>query len=160
MTLGSRIAVMNVGSVEQVAAPLDLYDRPANVFVAGFIGSPPMNMWPCTIDRSRRTALHAGGIQLRDLPVARLAREAVILGIRPHEIDLTPVETSDSAGRVEIVEPLGSATLAHVAVDGLPDGRVRIMIPGRAPIGAGDRIGFTVRRDRIHWFDAENGQRI
>src|SRR5262245_53109 len=105
MTLGTRIAVMRDGALEQVAVPMDLYEHPANTFVASFIGSPAMNIWPT-------------GAVVR-------AGEHMLVGVRPHDIELTPPDGSDVTGRVELLEPLGPTTLLHVRVDDAPDTRAR-----------------------------------
>jgi ABC-type sugar transport system ATPase subunit len=140
MTLGSRIAVMRDGALEQVAAPMDLYERPANIFVASFIGSPAMNIWPGTIVR-------AGG-------------ERALVGVRPHDIELTSTEECDATGRVEILEPMGPTTLVHVAIDAVPPSRARIVVQPNTRMAIGDRVGFRVRRDRLHFFDETSGRRI
>jgi ABC-type sugar transport system ATPase subunit len=156
MTLGSRIAVMRAGGLEQVAAPMELYDRPANTFVACFIGSPAMNIWPGTMAcaDNERNRLPAGP------PEGRL------VGVRPHDIDLTPIDSSDAAGRVEILEPLGPTTVVHVRIDSAPGGLARIVVPTMRIVGPanpriaiGDRVGFSVRRDRLHFFDEKSGRR-
>src|SRR5262245_31352570 len=160
MTLGSRIAVMRDGSIEQVAAPMDLYDRPANTFVAGFIGSPAMNLWPCTIVRSDgRVRLLGDGFRWDDLPVRDLDGARVLVGARPHDLGLTEPDASDAVGRVEILEPLGPTTLAHVGIDG-SENRVRIVIGTNMRMTIGDHVGFRVRRDRLHWFDQGTGRRL
>jgi ABC-type sugar transport system ATPase subunit len=140
MTLGARIAVMRDSRLEQVAAPMDLYDRPANTFVASFIGSPAMNIWPAAMLRSDRD--HA------------------LVGIRPHDIDLTPADTGDATGRVEILEPLGPTTLVHVRIDDAPATLARIVVQANPRVAIGDRVGFSVRRDRLYFFDATSGRRI
>jgi ABC-type sugar transport system ATPase subunit len=141
MTLGSRIAVMRDGALEQVAAPMDLYDRPANTFVASFIGSPAMNIWPGAV-------VHAVG------------ERSSVVGVRPHDIELTSTEVSDTTGRVEILEPLGPTTLVHVRIDDAPDSRARIVVPANRRIAIGDHVGFRVRRDRLHFFDGKSGRRL
>ena len=141
MTLGSRIAVMRDGALEQVAAPMDLYDRPANTFVASFIGSPAMNIWPGAV-------VHAVG------------ERSSVVGVRPHDIELTSTEVSDTTGRVEILEPLGPTTLVHVRIDDAPDSRARIVVPANRRIAIGDHVGFRVRRDRLHFFDEKSGRRL
>jgi ABC-type sugar transport system ATPase subunit len=140
MTLGSRIAVMRAGALEQVAAPMDLYDRPANTFVASFIGSPAMNIWPGTM--------------------VRAVGERALVGVRPHDIELTATEVSDTTGRVEILEPLGPTTLVHVRIDDAPESRARIVVPANRRIAIGDHVGFRVRRDRLHFFDEKSGRRL
>jgi ABC-type sugar transport system ATPase subunit len=161
MTLGSRIAVMHDGAIEQVAAPMDLYERPANTFVARFIGSPAMNIWPCTLVRAGDgVTLRANGFRWDDWPVGHLDRDRVLVGVRPHDIDLAPAGAGDATGRVEILEPLGPTTLAHVGIEGSPDSRVRIIIAANTRVAVGDRVAFRVRRDRLHWFDGESGRRL
>ena len=136
MTLGTRVAVMRDGIIEQVAPPRDVYRTPANSFVARFVGAPSMNLWPSA-----------------DEP-------GVLIGVRPHDIDLAPVGEGDGVGRVAIVEPLGPATLIHLRVDGLTDELVRVVVPADTPIAEDDRTGFRVRRDRIHRFDGATGRRL
>ena len=95
MTMGERIVVMNAGRIQQVAAPLELYNHPANPFVAGFIGTPPMNLFPAgTLDPAR------------------------IVGLRPENIALAaPAARGGLAARVDFVEPLGNETLVHVVLN-------------------------------------------
>jgi multiple sugar transport system ATP-binding protein len=160
MTLGSRIAVMHDGSLEQVAAPMDLYDRPANTFVASFIGSPAMNIWPGTIVRAGgHLSLRVNGFQWDDLAIRDLDRQRVLVGVRPHDVDLVPTDEGDGTGRVEIVEPLGPTTLLHVSVEG-SDSRARILTAANTRVVAGERIGFRARRERLHWFDDQTGRRL
>jgi ABC-type sugar transport system ATPase subunit len=141
MTLGTRIAVMRDARLEQVAAPMDLYEQPANTFVASFIGSPAMNIWPPGT-------------------VVRIDGEHRLVGVRPHDIELTPADDGDAAGRVEILEPLGPTMLVHVRIDDASESRARIVVSANTRIALGDRIGFSVRRDRLHFFDATSGRRI
>jgi multiple sugar transport system ATP-binding protein len=160
MTLGSRIAVMHDGALEQVAAPMDLYDRPANTFVASFIGSPAMNIWPGTVVRAGgRLSLRVNGFQWDGLAVGDFDRDRVLVGVRPHDLDLAPTGGADGTGLVEIVEPLGPTTLLHVRVEG-SESRARIVIAANTGVAAGDRIGFRLRRERLHWFDDQSGRRL
>ena len=82
----------------------------------------------------------------------------VVLGVRPHDIDLTP--GGEGIGRVEIVEPLGPATVIHLRVDGLTDTLVRVVAPADLPVGLNDEVGFSLRRDRLHVFDGRTGLRL
>ena len=139
MTLGTRIAVMRGGALEQVGPPMELFDRPATLPVATFIGSPAMNLWE-------------GG------SIAGSGGAEVVLGIRPHDIDL--VETGgDAVGRVEIVQPLGAATLLHVRVEGRPDDLLRVVVPPETAATIGTLVSLRLRRDRIHHFDRRTGVR-
>jgi multiple sugar transport system ATP-binding protein len=163
MTLGTRIAVMRDGAIEQAAPPLDVFHRPANTFVAGFVGSPAMNFWTCTsrsVDGGRRLVSAAVSIDLRETDVARPLDGAVQVGVRPHDIELAPRGKSDGTGRVQVVEPLGSATVIHLRTDGAPDDMVRMVVPADVAVGLDQEVGFRLRRDRLHLFDPQSGRRL
>ncbi len=113
MTLADRIVVMNAGRVEQVGAPLDLYRRPANRFVAGFIGSPRMNLIAATLDGARRPVL---GGRPAPLVVDAAPGTVVEIGVRPEH--LRAEDRGPIAGRATLVEHLGSDLFVHVSVDG------------------------------------------
>jgi multiple sugar transport system ATP-binding protein len=156
MTLGDRIAVMNKGAVQQVAAPRALYDRPANRFVATFIGSPAMNMIDGTVDRGVfRTP--TGGLTF-DAPRA-LDSRPLTLGLRPEH--LAPV-TNGAAGvriraRLELIEPLGSEVLLHVrSADGELTARVAPDVT--PPVGAD--IDLAVDVAKAHFFDPATEARL
>ena len=102
MTLVTRIAVMRDGALEQIAAPMDLYHRPANTFVASFIGSPAMNLWPAAIDRTDGS-LRANGFRIDGLPIGHLTCDRVLVGVRPHDVEIAPPGTGDASGCVDIV---------------------------------------------------------
>jgi multiple sugar transport system ATP-binding protein len=131
MTMGSRVAVMRKGEIQQVDEPQTLYDRPVNLFVGGFIGSPAMNMVEATIERSNGTLLVAAGNQriavgdetLSARPgLAGYAGREVVLGIRPEDLEDASLETSTPAdrrlqGQVVLRESLGSEVMVHFKVD-------------------------------------------
>jgi multiple sugar transport system ATP-binding protein len=163
MTLGTRIAVMRDGALEQVAPPLEVFSRPANVFVAGFVGSPSMNLWPC------RTCRRGGEMQLvsrafsitMDRGDSAIADgQDVLAGVRPHDIELVESGPSDAEGRVEILEPLGPVILGHLRVENLPDHLARIVVSADTPIAVDASVRFRVRRDRLHLFEAGTGRRL
>jgi ABC-type sugar transport system ATPase subunit len=139
MTLGSRVVVMRDGHIEQVAPPLTVFERPATTFVAQFVGSPSMNLWPAEIDAARTRAVTAG--------------------IRPHEIELVAAGAGEMQGTVEIVEPLGAQTIVHVKVPALPTGMIRAIVPAALTPRTGDAVGLRVRREGLHFFDAD-GRRV
>jgi multiple sugar transport system ATP-binding protein len=130
MTMADKIVVLNAGRVEQVGSPLELYRSPANVFVAGFIGSPKMNL--------------LGG-------AAAEARGATTIGIRPEHFDLS-TERGEWSGVVGVAEHLGSDTFLHVHVEGV--GTVTARAPGELGLGHGDRVWLTAQPDRVHRFGA------
>ncbi len=131
MTMGDRVAVMRKGELQQVATPQDLYDRPVNLFVGGFIGSPAMNMLEATLERSNGGLSAMVGEQRLTLDPELIAARPglagfegrrVILGIRPEDLEdaaLAPDSPPDRRmrGRVELREALGSGVLAHFAID-------------------------------------------
>jgi ABC-type sugar transport system ATPase subunit len=135
MTLGTRIAVMNQGRLEQVGAPLELYERPATVFVARFVGAPAMNLWRGD----------EGG-------------QPVTFGVRPHDISVVAPGSGEVDGVVEVVEPLGPQTVVHLAVTGR-DELLRVMVSGPQRVNAGDSVGLRWPNDRVHVFDANGGRR-
>jgi multiple sugar transport system ATP-binding protein len=154
MTMADRIVVLQGGIVQQVGTPEDVYERPANRFVAGFIGSPAMNFFSIRLD---------GGMAILEdgtrLPAPALSRpaETAILGVRPEH--LTPVQDEAGAINAEIalVEPLGSDTLVHFRL-GEADYVARVS-PDLRP-RAGERLRFGVLPAKMRLFDAATGQAL
>jgi multiple sugar transport system ATP-binding protein len=134
MTMGDRVAVMRKGELQQVATPQDLYDRPVNLFVGGFIGSPAMNMLEATFVKSNGgLAVEAGGQRLsidQELISAQPALKSyegkkVVLGIRPEDLEDAAIAKDVPAdrrlhGKVELIEALGSEIMAHFTIDAPP----------------------------------------
>jgi ABC-type sugar transport system ATPase subunit len=157
MTLGDRVAVMHDGRLEQVAAPLDLFRAPANAFVAGFIGSPAMNLWKAQLGAAR-DHLSVGPLSIDLERRAPAGPDHVLVGIRPHDIS-SETAAPDVRGRIEVLEPLGATTLAHVRVDGL-EPLIRLQLDADASISVGASIGLRLRQDRLHYFDSASGRRL
>lgn len=170
MTLGQRVAVMNEGRLEQVAAPMEVYGRPATRFVGGFVGSPSMNFFPCEVRRDGGAPELAG--PFFHLRVEGASAERATLGVRPNDVELVPPGEGDATAVVEVVEPLGSQVLVHLGrPGGGPDGdeeadeaagedEIRALVsPERAP-GVEEEVGFRFRRDRLHLFDPGTGRRL
>ncbi|CDI09958.1 ABC transporter ATP-binding protein [Agrobacterium pusense] len=158
MTLASRIVAMNAGHVQQIGAPLDLYDRPANLFVAGFIGSPGMNFL------EGRLGQENGGsfVVLDDGTRLALGREVdladgepVTLGIRPEHVTVAPAEGGVEA-TVDLVEPTGLGVILHLTVHGLP---FKLFSSDRALLQPGRSLQVGFPQERLHVFD-RNGVRI
>jgi multiple sugar transport system ATP-binding protein len=163
MTLGTRVAVMRDGIVEQVAPAPEVFRRPANAFVARFVGSPAMNLWPGRYDRSNggpRVMSPVCSVALGEDRVNVPEGAELLIGVRPHDIDLVPNGEGDGVGRVDVAELLGPSTVLHLRVEGLPSERVRVVTPEETRIGVHDHTGFRVRRDRLHLFDGKTGQRL
>jgi sn-glycerol 3-phosphate transport system ATP-binding protein len=155
MTLADRMVVMNAGRAEQIGTPMEVYENPASVFVAGFIGSPAMNFLPGKMAEGGRVVIDGAG----SLPaaVAASAGKAVTIGLRPEH--LAPARETDAsvAGTVEVVESLGADTLLHLDVGGR---NVISRVPhGRMP-AVGSTLPLRADPERVYVFDAESGARL
>jgi multiple sugar transport system ATP-binding protein len=163
MTMGGRVAVLEKGVLQQTGAPQEVYDRPANLFVAEFIGSPAMNFFETRVERSDgRVALRnddASFLLPDALAGAVAGSESVVVGVRPEHLE--PEAGADAAatlaGTVDLVESLGSE--AHVIV-AMPHGSLTVRLPAgvRLDIGAPLRLG--VRAEHLHLYDKASGRRI
>ena len=162
MTLGSRVAVISGGRLEQLAPGLEIFRRPANVFVAGFVGSPPMNLWRGTAARAGRAVqLVAPAVSIALDAALSVAEDADLwLGVRPHDVDLVPAGEGDADGRVDVVEPLGAWTIVHLSVGSRAEARVRALVSAEVRVSLDDRIGIRLRREHVHLFDGRTGRRI
>lgn len=153
MALGDRIALLRDGELQQVGSPRGLYDYPANRYVAGFFGSPPMNFLPVAVSGRQ---VSAEAVQLELPRVAGLER--AVLGIRPEA--LTPATDAAAGGlemRVEQVERLGPIQLLHGHVG--PHRMVARAVP-ELPVTVHDRLWLTVDVDRVHMFDPVTGRTL
>lgn len=154
MTLANRILIMRDGHVQQVGAPLEVYDRPANLFVAGFIGSPEMNLIEGHLERG---ALKAGGLSI-ELPPGIAAAEGtpLVLGVRPEHIGV-----GDGPGahtfQVAVIEQLGAQTLCIGEVAGA---RLRVLMDRTDAVRNGTTLPIQFRPGRLHVFSKETGARI
>ncbi len=189
MTMGDRVAVLRGGLLQQLAPPQELYDRPANVFVASFIGSPSMNLYEGAVVAGAGAPAVQLGTQRLDLPAAGGLSPAdgrrVIVGIRPEHLSVS--DGSAATGRtlaadVELVEALGNELLVHFATDAVqvgdeshlvetadPDAGAAQGIAGGAGIArvdprtgvrAGEKVVFEVDVDRVHLFEPESGRAL
>ncbi|WP_316233373.1 sn-glycerol-3-phosphate ABC transporter ATP-binding protein UgpC [Bradyrhizobium sp. SZCCHNPS2010] len=157
MTMADRIVVLQCGTIQQYDTPEAVYERPANQFVAGFIGSPAMNFFPVEW-RQERAVLSLGGtvVPLDGEIEARLSRTgSAVLGIRPEHFAVA-ADGADGIGiDVKLVEPLGSDTLIHFNLAG--GSAIARVDPALRP-KVGDRIGLRPQRGKTHLFDAGSGQ--
>jgi sn-glycerol 3-phosphate transport system ATP-binding protein len=135
MTLAQRMVVMNAGRVEQIGAPLEVYARPASTFVAGFIGSPPMNLIPRERDGQR-----------------------LLFGIRPEHLEPCAASEAMLSLDVDLIEPLGADTLVYGHLDG-QGARIAARLPASVTPPAG-RLPLRYRTSDAHYFDAASGQRL
>ena len=154
MTLADRIVVFNQGRIEQIGAPVELYDAPVNLFVAGFIGAPAMNFIPAEIaaGQSGKANVRFGPVSL---PIGREAAEGeVTLGVRPEHLSVAAEAQHDFTGRVEIVEKLGAESLIYLQTE-FSNAPITMRIPPELNVHAGDAVPVRVGRTRLHLFDAE-----
>jgi multiple sugar transport system ATP-binding protein len=161
MTMGQRIAVMSQAKLQQVGPPQDLYDHPANRFVAGFIGSPAMNFLTVELSGSGDAAtLQAEGLTL---PVPAQYRAAIggsagqrfILGIRPEHLDVVPPggPAATTQSQADVVEYLGNEELLHVAVSGTD---VVAVVSSDRRVRPGDVVTLHIPLDKVHVFDLDS----
>ncbi len=167
MTLGQRIVVLKDGQIQQIDTPMALYDRPANAFVATFIGSPKMNLLRGTLlDEGGHLRLRiadgvvmalAPGAALRPVLQARIGRELTI-GLRPEDMHLAESGAATRLpARVEAVEPVGNEAFINLACGG---GDLVVRLPPRGLPSPGDLVHLGVSPERMHYFDSESGERI
>jgi multiple sugar transport system ATP-binding protein len=168
MTMGQRIAVLHEGRLRQLGTPTEVYERPADVFVARFVGHPGMNVLQgrgggdggagvgggATRQRERTRAVECGSLVL---PVALPQYDGEVqLGVRPEHVALCPPDQGMGNAEVLVVEPLGSETLVHLDAGGQP---LVAKVPGIPRVAAGDRLGVQPDLARLHFFDG-NGSRL
>ena len=162
MTLGSRIAVLKGGAIQQLATPLDLYERPANLFVAEFIGSPAINTLKATFDGAGVLRL-PNGHALNGASVAgRATSKEVIVGVRPEDFELRESGGGgDGAGvlggMVSLIEPTGPET--YMEVD-LGFKEITVRVAGRPTLELGAPVHLTIPLKAVHLFDADSGVRL
>ncbi len=157
MTLADRIVVLSAGHIEQVGPPLELYERPANLFVARFIGSPAMNIMPVTIEQtgaSTRIRLKDGSEVTVDLETAPTEQgKAASFGVRPEDLAIATGEDFLFEGTVEIVEALGEVTLLYVNGP-VEDEPIVVKLPGIVDVKKGQSLRFSADKTKLHLFDA------
>jgi len=164
MTMGDRIAIMSEGKIQQVASPLELYNRPANLFVAEFIGSPPMNFIPVefhapqliTYSQFRFTLPQIWGNALQ-----KYDRKTLILGIRPEHLNLSMPATKNLPVQVDLVENLGNDSFLAVKIaepgsqPTITANYLQVRIPPDRFVQAGEQLWLSLTPEKIHFFDPE-----
>jgi multiple sugar transport system ATP-binding protein len=156
MTLADRIAVFNAGRLQQIGTPDEVYDHPRNVFVAEFIGSPPMNLLPATWQDGRLVA--AGGWRLPEPHLTAAPRGAVRVGLRPEAIVLAHEATEDTqAATVFLTEPLGSEVIVNVR---LAEHLLRVRTAPEVRPAAGETVHLRAEPRGLRLFDAASGEAL
>jgi multiple sugar transport system ATP-binding protein len=158
MTMADRIVVMHDGRIEQIGTPLELYDRPGNLFVAQFIGSPAMNVVNGTVRRAGGAAQVevGGGVRWPLDSGPGSDGQAVAFGVRPEHLTLAPVGTGVQ-GEVVVVEPTGAETELLIKVG---DAQVTLRTHGRPTVDHDQKVGLVVDPANVHVFDQATGQRL
>jgi multiple sugar transport system ATP-binding protein len=159
MTLASKIVVLNHGKIEQMGAPLELYQRPANLFVAGFIGSPRMNFLAGIVQSSASgaTTIDIAGSKL-PLPMTdprATVGDSVTVGIRPEDFRSSDASQALLTGHVALIERLGGETIAHVTLDRGTAEPIIVKLPGDAQIAIGTNLSLTVDPAACHLFASD-----
>jgi multiple sugar transport system ATP-binding protein len=164
MTMADRIVVMHDGRIEQIGTPLALYDRPDNLFVAQFIGSPSMNVVNGTLRRASGNANGsayveaAGGVRWPLGQSAGADGQAVAYGIRPEHLSIAGSGAPGSvAAQVTVVEPTGAETELLLQAGEAP---IVLVSHGRPSVNPGDKIGLSVDLTMVHIFDQKSGARL
>ncbi|HTH59998.1 MAG TPA: ABC transporter ATP-binding protein [Paraburkholderia sp.] len=160
MTLASRIAVMRSGMIQQIGTPAEVYERPANLFVATFLGSPPMNLLTGTLERDGQAVRFTGGHLACDVShytfrMPPMPGTPCVLGVRPEHMRVDPAGPHDA--RVALVEPMGNHRIVWLDYHGVS---LAIVDRGRQPIALDETLRFSFDGEHVSLFDEESGQRI
>ncbi|MEH6402077.1 MAG: sn-glycerol-3-phosphate import ATP-binding protein UgpC [Sneathiella sp.] len=161
MTLGHRLMVLNEGNVEQLGTPIELYERPASLFVAGFIGSPAMNLIRKKVSEDGSSITIADGIELElgNTNLKSHKGEDVMLGVRPEHLELAPGADNALPLTVTLVEHLGADTLVHGHF-GKDQTDLTLRLNGVQSVKSGDVLPVSITKDNIHIFDLKTEKRI
>ncbi|HDS01246.1 MAG TPA: ABC transporter ATP-binding protein, partial [candidate division Zixibacteria bacterium] len=158
MTLGDRVAILKEGEIEQIGTPLELYDKPRNIFVARFLGSSPINIFDAEITAEEdKIFIRIAGNRI-ELPHNRMEEvrgfkaDKVIFGIRPEDVEpQSDAEGSPVAGEIQDIELLGRETLLHISVD---DNTVRALSES-SKWEIGQAVGIKFVMEKAHFFESE-----
>ncbi|KAB7768337.1 ABC transporter ATP-binding protein [Xanthomonas maliensis] len=161
MTLGQRIVVLKDGVIQQIDSPMALYERPANLFVAGFLGSPAMNTLQGRLEEGDglRLVLPSGdALPLGPAPIDRrwLGQE-VVIGVRPEHLQPSQDPQLSFEARIEVIEPVGNEIFLNLERGGVP---LVIRVAPQSLPGVGEPLRLALRSDALHVFDPASGQRL
>jgi len=158
MTMGDRIAIMNLGQLQQVDKPLELYNKSANLFVAEFIGSPPMNFLPVQFTAPLLISHPQFRFTLSDIWAKSLQKydgKSLILGIRPEHLTIHPPATKNLSVQVDVVEALGYETYLRVSLTDAPAVQMQVRVPPERSIRVGEELWLAIAHEKIHLFDPD-----
>ncbi|NKN34759.1 sn-glycerol-3-phosphate ABC transporter ATP-binding protein UgpC [Agrobacterium sp. a22-2] len=158
MTLADRIVVLSAGKIEQVGPPLELYDHPANLFVAKFIGSPAMNIMPATIETAGASTvlklLDGSTVSIDIATPAADAGKKASFGVRPEDLSIATGDTHLFEGVVALVEALGEVTMLYVEGP-VEEEPIVVKLQGTVPVRKGEKLRFASDPAKLHLFDAQ-----
>jgi multiple sugar transport system ATP-binding protein len=163
MTMGSRVAVMRAGVLQQCDTPRAIYEKPVNQFVASFIGSPPMNMIPVAVTRDGGACMLTAGSFRATIPITAdlaIGSSKMVLGIRPEQFHASPASlgVGNIEGVVKIIEPLGSDQFVTIEVDATT--RITARLRPDVQVIIGERIGLATSLYGSHIFDLDTQDRV
>ena len=159
MTLGQRIVVLDNGVIQQIDAPMQIYERPVNLFVAGFLGNPAMNFFRGKLRQTDGTVLEGNGVQLRLPALKTEAGREIVAGVRPEDLHVVAGSSAPGGltGTVELIESVGSEAFIHATSGGWK--LIARASPYNLP-AIGATITLQPAPDRVHFFDAQTGKRL
>ncbi|MDB9374953.1 ABC transporter ATP-binding protein [Nodularia sphaerocarpa] len=169
MTMGDRIAIMNQGQIQQVASPLELYNRPANRFVAEFIGSPPMNFIPVTFHAPLLITHHNFRLTVPETwekSLRKYDKQTIILGIRPEHLILSVPATKNLPVKVDLVENLGNDSFLAVRISepesqiSHTDNYLQVRIPPERLVSVGEQLWLSLNPEKLNFFDPQTESAI
>ncbi|WP_338823706.1 Oligosaccharides import ATP-binding protein MsmX [Moorella humiferrea] len=164
MTMGARIVVMKDGVIQQVGTPMDIYYHPKNIFVAGFVGSPPMNFFKGNLEVGNEQIYFKTNGQVVKLPqisqdVLKYKNVDLILGIRPEDVKINEDGNNDLTCTMEIVEHIGSEAILHARLNGGDEMIIKCATNTSLP-KVGQKVNLTIDPKRVHLFEAASGNSI
>jgi multiple sugar transport system ATP-binding protein len=164
LTMGDRIAVLNEGSLQQVDTPLGVYHRPANLFVAGFIGEPSMNFFTSSLVNDTLENEHFEYSLSYDIHSKIQREKTVVLGIRPEDVQITNSTSGENtfSATIDVVEPRGNENTVHIYFDKKESQSKTLAATtdGMRQLDTGEQVGVHFPEDAIHIFDANSGNAI
>ncbi|MDM7932339.1 sn-glycerol-3-phosphate ABC transporter ATP-binding protein UgpC [Tabrizicola sp.] len=158
MTLADRLVIMNKGTIEQIGTPEDIYEHPASLYVAGFVGSPAMNILPGSLDATGLSVLLADGQGL-DIPSSFKARagQLVQIGLRPEKLSILPKGHGQLSATFQFFEELGSARIYHLLIEDIPLG---VVSEHKLSLTEGETVGIGFPTSALHVFDGPSGRSL
>ena len=159
--VGHRLLLINEGRVEQIGTPLEVYEKPQTLFVAGFIGSPSMNLIPGSIGPRGDQAILGESLSLPLTTFENFENgdSPVILGMRPEHLEACETENALMFLQVELLEKLGADTIVYGSLD-QTDTALTVRLSGIHPVDTGDKLPVTITPEHLHIFDSENGKKL